>query len=200
MTRHRPPSSGRPERHLVAAAETADRDRFATIVAPTFSAVRVRPLADGTFHSSLRSAVAGEVRVSVLSGSPCVVTRGPELIHLTDPAFLAVSLQRAGRAAVAQDGRHCMLGPGDLVNYVTSRPYEVTFWEPYEVVVVTVPLAALGSHTDTLAGRTAIAVGTERGPRDVVGTLLDALAAKIDDCTPGDAGRRPPAPAGSAPP
>ena len=80
-----------------------------------------------------------------------------------------------------------MLGPGDLVNYVTSRPYEVTFWEPYEVVVVTVPLAALGSHTDTLAGRTAIAVGTDRGPRDVVGTLLDALAAKIDGCTPGDA-------------
>jgi hypothetical protein len=67
----------------------------------------------------------------------------------------------------------------------------VTFWEPYEVVVVTVPLAALGSHADTVAGRTAIAVGTDRGPRDVVGTLLDALAAKIDDCTPGtqDEGR-----------
>jgi hypothetical protein len=63
MTRHRPPSSGRPARHLVAAAATGDRDRFATLVAPTFSAVRVRPLADGTFRSSLRSALAGEVRV-----------------------------------------------------------------------------------------------------------------------------------------
>ena len=70
------------------------------------------------------------------------------------PGSSPSSLQRVGRAAVVQDGRHCMVGPGDLVNYVTSRPYEVTFWEPYEVVVVTVPLAALGSHTDTLAGRT----------------------------------------------
>lgn len=187
MIRHRPPSSGRPARHLVATGATGDRDRFATLVAPAFSAVRVRPLADGTFHSSLRTALAGEVRVSVLSGSPCVVTHGAELIHDADPGFLAVSLQRVGRAAVAQDGRQCMLGPSDLVNYVTSRPYEVTFWEPYEVVVVTVPLAALGSHADTVAARTAIAVGTDRGPRDVVGTLLDALAAKIDDCTPGDA-------------
>jgi hypothetical protein len=109
-------------RHLVAAAATADRDRFATLVAPAFSAVRVRPLADGTFHSSLRTALAGEVRVSVLSGSPCVVTHGAELIHDADPGFLAVSLQRVGRAAVAQDGRQCMLGPSDLVNFVTSRP------------------------------------------------------------------------------
>lgn len=183
----RPSSSGRPARHLVAAGEAGDRDRFATLVAPTLSTVRVRPLTDGTFHSSLRSAVAGDVRVSVLSGSPCVLTRGPDLIHPADPAFLSASMQRIGRSAVAQDGRRCMVGPGDLVNYVTSRPYEVTFWEPYEAVLVTVPLAALGSHADTLATRTAIAVGTDHGPRDVVGTLFGALATKIADCTAGDA-------------
>ncbi|MFC4942970.1 helix-turn-helix domain-containing protein [Pseudonocardia sp. GCM10023141] len=187
MSPYRPSSSGRPVPHLVDAAETMDRDRFATLVAPTFSAVRVRPLTDGTFRSSLRSAVAGDVRVSVLSGSPCVVTRGPDLVHAGDPAFLSVSMQRIGRSAVAQDGRRCLLGPGDLVNYVTSRPYEVTFWEPYEAVLVTVPLAALGAHADTLALRTAIAVGTDRGPRDVVGTLFDALATKITDCSAGDA-------------
>ena len=78
---------------------------------------------------------------------------------------------------------------GDLVNYVTSRPYEVTFWEPYEAVVVTVPLTALGAHVDTLAVRTAIAVGTDSGPRDVVGALFEGLAAKVDGCTLGDAGR-----------
>jgi AraC-like DNA-binding protein len=177
----------RAARHLVAAAEAADSDRFATLVAPSSAAVRVRSLTDGTFHSAVRSAVAGDVRVSLLSGSPCVLTRDLDLIHRTDPASLTVSLQRIGRSAVAQDGRRCLLGPGDLVNYVTSRPYEVTFWEPYEAVLVTVPLAALGSHADTLAVRTAIAVGTDRGPRDVVGTLFAALATKIADCTAGDA-------------
>jgi len=172
---------------LVAVAESVDRDRFATVVASTFSAVRVRPLTDGTFRSSLSSAVAGDVRVSVLTGSPCVVTRDAELIGHKDPAFLTVAMQRTGRAAVAQDGRRCMVGPGDLVNYVTSRPYEVTFWEPYEAILVSVPLGALGSHADTLSVRTAIAVGTERGPRDVVGTLFAALATKITGCTAGDA-------------
>ncbi|WP_232668352.1 helix-turn-helix domain-containing protein [Pseudonocardia sp. TRM90224] len=171
---------------LVAVAETVDRDGFATAVAPTFAAVRVRPLTDGTFRSSMSSAVAGDVRVSVLSGSPCVVTRDAPLIQRTDPALLTVSMQRIGRAAIAQDGRRCLAGPGDLVNYVTSRPYEVTFWEPYEAILVSVPLAALGSHADTLGARTAIAVGTDRGPRDVVGTLFVALASKITDCTAGD--------------
>ncbi|MEJ3653171.1 helix-turn-helix domain-containing protein [Actinomycetes bacterium KLBMP 9759] len=187
MGAHRTPIPGR--RPLVAVAETVDRDGFAAVVAPTFAAVRVRPLTDGTFRSSMSSAVAGDVRVSVLSGSPCVVTRDATLIRSADPAFLTVSMQRIGRAAITQDGRRCMAGPGDLVNYVTSRPYELTFWEPYEAVLVSVPLAALGSHADTLPGRTAIAVGTDRGPRDVVGTLFAALASKITDCTAGDTSR-----------
>ena len=127
MGRRRPPTA---VRHLVAAGETADRARFATLIEPAFSAVRVRPLADGTFHSALRSATAGDVRVSVVSGSPCVVTHGPGLVAPDGPAFLTVVLLRVGRAAVTQDGRHCMLGPGDLANHVTSRPYELTFWEP----------------------------------------------------------------------
>ncbi|MGI5128190.1 helix-turn-helix domain-containing protein [Pseudonocardia sp. CA-107938] len=172
---------------LVAVGETADHGRFAALVAPTFAAVRVRPLGDGTFRSAMSSAMAGDVRVSVLSGSPCVVTRGADLIRASDPAFLTVSLQRSGTSSVAQDGRRCLLGPGDLVNYVTSRPYEVTYWEPYEAVLVSVPVAALGSHADALAVRTAIAVGTDHGPRDVVGTLFAALATKIAGCTAGDA-------------
>ena len=161
MSAQAPEDSAPSDRHLVAVAEAGDGARFAALLAPSVGPVRVRPLADGTFHSSLRSATAGEVRVSVMSGSPCVLTRDPDLIDPADPAFLTVTLHRTGRAGVAQDGRHCLLGPGDLVNYVTSRPYEVTFWEPYEAVVVSVPIAALGSHADTLAGRTAVAVGTD---------------------------------------
>ena len=45
-------------RHLVAAGEAGDGARFAALVAPTFAPVRVRPLVDGTFHSSVRSAAA----------------------------------------------------------------------------------------------------------------------------------------------
>ena len=88
-------------RPSVAAGEAGDGARFAALVAPTFAPVRVRPLVDGTFHSSVRSAAAGDVRVSVVGGSPCVVARDADLIHPTDPAFLSVTLQRAGRA----DGR-----------------------------------------------------------------------------------------------
>ena len=86
--------------HLVAAGEAGDGDRFAALVAPTFAPVRVRPLVDGTFRSSLRSAAAGDVRVSVVGGSPCVVSRDPDLIHPADPAFLSVTLQQIGRAHV----------------------------------------------------------------------------------------------------
>jgi AraC-like DNA-binding protein len=174
---------------LVAVADADDGDRFAAHLARSLAPLRVRPLGEGTFHSSVRSAAAGEVQVSVVSGSPCVLTRGPELIDPGDPGLLTVSLLRRGRAGVTQDGRHCLLGPGDLVNHVTSRPYEVTFWEPYEAVAVTVPLAALGSHADALAGRTAVAVGTDCGPRDVVGALFEGLAAKVDACTLGAASR-----------
>ena len=174
---------------LVAVAESDDGDRFAAHLARSLAPLRVRPLVDGTFRSSVRSAAAGEVQVSVVSGSPCVLTRSADLIDPADPAFLAVALQRTGRAGVAQDGRHCLVDPGDLVNYLTARPYEVTFWEPYEAVVVTVPVAALGPHADALTGRTAVAVGTDCGPRDVVGALFEALADKVDACMLGAGSR-----------
>jgi hypothetical protein len=66
-----------PGPHLVAAAESGDGARFATLLAEAAAPVRVRPSTDGAFHSAVRSALAGDVRVSVVSGSPCTVTRGP---------------------------------------------------------------------------------------------------------------------------
>ena len=104
MSSRRPPPSERTARHLVAAGEAGDGVRFAALVAPTFAPVRVRPLVDGTFRSSVRSAAAGDVRVSVVGGIPCVVTRDAGLIHPADPAFLSVTLQRTGRATVARTG------------------------------------------------------------------------------------------------
>ncbi|MBW0089418.1 helix-turn-helix domain-containing protein [Pseudonocardia sp. KRD-184] len=187
MGPQRPSAPVAPVRHLVAAAETGDGARFATLLAEASAPVRVRPLTDGVFHSAVRSAAAGDVRVSVVSGSPCTVTRGLDLIATGDPGVLVVALPRTGRAEVEQDGRRCLVGPGGLVNYVTSRPYEVTFREAYEMVVVSIPLTALGAHADTLAGRTAVAVTTDTGPRDVVATLFGTLAAKIDGCTAGEA-------------
>ena len=145
MTQHRPPSSGRPERHLVAAAATGDRDRFATLVAPD---VRGGPGAAAGRRDvpQLPAQCGGRRRAGLGAERQPVRGHARPRAHPSRPipGSSPSRCSGSGRAAVAQDGRHCMLGPGDLVNYVTSRPYEVTFWEPYEVVVVTVPLAALG--------------------------------------------------------
>src|SRR3954469_12591345 len=98
MSAQAPEGSAPSARHLLAVAEAGDGARFAALLAPSVGPVRVRPLVDGTFRSSLRSAVAGGGRGSLVSGRPCVPPRAPDLIAPADPAFLPVTLHRTGRA------------------------------------------------------------------------------------------------------
>lgn len=164
-------------------------DAFEQAASAAFAPMRVRPLTDEPFVASFEEAVAGPVRVTRIAGPPSVVAREAMLIGSSDPDLVKVALHVRGRAGVEQDGRQSILRPGDLVNYVTVRPYELHFWEPFETIVLGVPRGLLGAHADNLSGRTAIAVPTDRGPRQVVGALFTTLADQIEVCTLGESSR-----------
>lgn len=106
--------------------------------------------------------------------------------------MVKVALHLAGKAGVEQDGRQCLLAPGDLVNYTTSRPYELRFWDPFETVVLGVPRGMLGGHAEAVTGRTAIRVPTDSAARRVVGTFFRTISEPLEsgmEAFRGNAGR-----------
>jgi len=165
---------------------------FEALASEAFAPLRVRSLRAGAFTGTIRAARAGDVVVTRIRCAPCQVRRLPRLITSTDRDLVKATVLTAGRGRVEQDGRRCLLGPGDLVNYATDRPYELTFTEPYDITVVAVPKPLLGVHADGLAARTAVAVPTSHGVQRVVGgffgTITDVLAEGADGFA-GDAGR-----------
>ncbi|GHF53352.1 AraC-like DNA-binding protein [Amycolatopsis bartoniae] len=160
---------------------------FEALASAAFAPLRVRPLAPG-FAGSIRAASAGDVVVTRIRCAPCRVERPPGLITSGDRDLVKVTVLAAGRSEVEQDGRRCVLGPGDLVNYDTGRPYRLTFPEPYDATVVAVPRALLGAHADAVASRTAVAVPTVQGVQRVVGGFFQAITDVLDEDPGGFAG------------
>lgn len=161
-------------------------ERFEQAASDAFAPLRIRPhrTTDAAGPAGmLRSAKPGQVLVTRVTGGPCTVMRTQSLIRSGDPELVKVALHGRGRAGVEQDGRQCLPGPGDLVVYETTRPYELRFWEPFDIVVLGIPRTLLGPHTHPLAARTATAVPTESGGGRLAATLLRDAASDLDACT-----------------
>ena len=169
------------------ATRTHDRvERFQQLASDTFAPLRIRPdQADDTTGptNSLRSAKPGEVLVTRITGGPCTVLRTRSLIGSGDQELVKVALYGRGRAGVEQDGRQCRPAPGDLVVYETQRPYELRFWDPFDIVVLGIPRKLLGPHSDPLVSRTASPVPTDGGGRRLAAALLRDAASDLDACT-----------------
>ncbi|MFL1375964.1 MULTISPECIES: helix-turn-helix domain-containing protein [unclassified Nocardiopsis] len=162
-------------------AHTTDRlDRFEAEASRAFAPMRMRSADDRPFRGSFTSTRVDDVVLTRITAEPILVRRGPSSMSSTDPELFKVAWHVSGRAGVAQNGRECLLSPGDLVVYETGRPYELPFWEPAETIVVGVPQRLFGSHAALLRGRTAVPVRAGQGLGGVLGALFQGVS---DDST-----------------
>ncbi|MPY55751.1 AraC-like ligand-binding domain-containing protein [Streptomyces spongiae] len=173
--------------HTHTAARAHERaERFQQVASDVFAPLSIRPGAVDE-GGTLDCARPGRVLVTRITGGPCTVRRTPSLIGSGDRELVKVALHGRGRAGVEQDGRQCLPGPGDLVVYETTRPYELRFWEPFDLVVLGIPRTLLGPFGDRLPSRTASAVPTDGGGGRLAASLLRDAAGDLDACTGGGA-------------
>ncbi|MCU1660351.1 MAG: hypothetical protein JWR58_416 [Pseudonocardia sp.] len=140
-----------------------------------FAPLRVTPVGPRPFRFEFNGAQASDVGLARIATTSCIVARTPGLITSADPELIKITLQTRGRSGIEQDGRQCVLTPGDLSIYTSDRPYQLAFTEPYEVIVIGVPRAHLGAHADTLQRRSAVRLPTDTGLRHVVGGFFRAM-------------------------
>jgi AraC-like DNA-binding protein len=138
-----------------------------------FAPMRITPTGPGPFQRTFKCASAGGIVITRITLGPCTVSRPQRLITSTDRELVKIGLHSTGRGVLEQDGRQCELMPGNLVNYVTERPYELTFREPFETIVIGVPKGLLSVRSDLLRRCTALSVPTDSGaPHAVAGFML----------------------------
>ncbi|MFJ6564678.1 helix-turn-helix domain-containing protein [Streptomyces sp. NPDC091412] len=104
------------------------------------------PVDTGDFRAEARLLELGAVRISVMSYPTLRSRRTPALVRRSDPELYQVALTRRGKQQLSQCRRDALVGPGDLLLYDTSHPFDARAaldGKEVEVIVVHVPRAAL---------------------------------------------------------
>ena len=149
------------------------------------------------FTGSLHSVALGPVRRTAVRSVAHHVVRSPRQIDRGGSEDVLVSVQRAGRGLVRQDGREALLAPGELALYDATRPYTLTFDGPFAQTVLQLPRALLAERVGALDGLTASRavapvelLAPDDGERavDLVAVTLGALLGRA--ASPAEAHRR----------
>ena len=105
------------------------------------------------------------VGVYRIAAGPNTMSRTPTDIAAGDPECLHVSVLLRGRLDGAQQHRTVALKPGDITSYDTSQPAIFRADEPFDLLVMRLPKAALGKHAAKVSRLTALRIPGDRGCR-----------------------------------
>lgn len=137
----------------------ADRiDYWAEAIADSVFPVQVDHLLEPSFVALLKSAELGAVAVRSIQGPPHRAIRTSQMISASDPECILVYLLTSGAAQIEQDGRQCLLRPGELACHDSSRVSTFEGTAPFGVHIFTFPKWFIGPGVEKISERTAVKV------------------------------------------
>ncbi|MFJ2580721.1 helix-turn-helix domain-containing protein [Kitasatospora aureofaciens] len=158
----------------------ADRfDRWCDLVNRDLAPTRVTSRHTADFDASASLFQLGSVQLSVLAFPTLRAARTWPLIRRSDPELWQVALVAAGSMWIDQHRSQTLLGPGDLVLYDTSHPYES--WAlagdgPAQVVMLHLPKIRVPIPDRAMRSMAALRMPAGSGMGAVLGTFLEQLA------------------------
>ncbi|MFF4947929.1 AraC-like ligand-binding domain-containing protein [Streptomyces chattanoogensis] len=178
-------------------AELPVHDRIEAWVATTALALvttEIRPLDPAAFTARLRSMSLGAAQLTEMSYAPLVSQRTPALIRQSDPEHYQVALVRSGHQGIEQARTRSLLGPGDLVLYDSSRPFDAMVdgsraEATAESLLLQFPKRLLPLPESRIAGLLAVRLPGTEGIGRLCAQFMTALAEEHTRCTPRDTAR-----------
>ena len=116
-----------PNADTPAAFSTRAVGQWRDVISERFVALTPEPVEPEFFRGALQMHERGGLGVSVISGSPQRVRRGPEEIRRSPGPHLFFIHQVAGEGCVQHDGGTLRMRHGDCVLVHPDRPYELGF-------------------------------------------------------------------------
>jgi AraC-like DNA-binding protein len=153
---------------------------YRDVISDTFVPLAATPLRDHPFRARVDHIGGRDLQLSTVRADAHRIRRTSGLIDDADEAYLVATVQVAGRSRVQQDGREVALVPGSLVFCDTTRPFDFTFDDEFEQVVVQLPRTLLQARSglSDRATRQATAVRLDpEGAMSVIAGFLSSLAA-----------------------
>ncbi|MFI0777494.1 helix-turn-helix domain-containing protein [Streptomyces sp. NPDC021212] len=168
------------------------RDRAEAWVRTTAQALVTTKLTfphPGGFRGRLRAMPLGPAQVSEMAYAPLLSQRTPALIRRSDPEQYQLALIRRGHQGIEQNRTRALLGPGELVLYDSSRPFDAlvdTGQADSESVVLQFPKRLLPLPERKVARLLAVPLPGTEGVGRLCAQFMTSLADEHLRCTPRD--------------
>lgn len=163
----------------------ADRvERWHAAVTNTFIPLGVDLLEEEPSPGDIVSERLGVLRISRVQAGPQTVTRSRRLITGEDQEFIILTLQERGTAMKEQDGRQCVIRPGQFSLSDSSRAFRKTLHERFAFTSFHFPREALSVRSEDLRSLTATTFSGSEGSSAVLAQYFAGLArvaADVDD-------------------
>ncbi len=147
---------------------------WAEVSSQVFEPLAVRSQAT-PFGGRLEHYGLGQLGMFHMTALASSADRTPALIRAGDPELVQLMLQIRGRVRISQDGRSSVVGPGSMISWQSSSPYEIEGQTDFESLMVMVPVALLRPHIDLILSRTALPIDGEAGVGAIVRPYLHGL-------------------------
>jgi AraC-like DNA-binding protein len=160
-----------------ASVEITAVDAWIEMIRETFVALDITPADPDRFSGSVRTRQLAHLMAADVAATSQTFERTPRLTARAPRNLLQIGMPVAGEGVLSQDGRTCVLRPGDFAIYETSRPFSWNLSPEWRLHVYTwprafVPLADSGSQQ-----LTATAVRAD----SALGRLLSPLLSNLLD-------------------
>src|SRR5690606_19399648 len=187
------PTVARVQRVLSTEA-VAPRDRVAfwrEVICSTFIRLEVTQAAvAGRFRGTVRTSQLGPVQVTRILTDPMAAERTRRHLASLEEERCLLALQLRGRTIGQQDGRHVVLGPGDLALFDSTRAYRVDFQgHDFDHLVLQFPREALRSRGVEPRAVTSRRVAADSRIGRLTSPFLVNLAGVADATSPATAER-----------
>ncbi|GGY79902.1 hypothetical protein GCM10010300_24790 [Streptomyces olivaceoviridis] len=172
---------------IVSTAELSAADRVESwheAVTNTFMPLGVDLLEEEPSPGDIVSDRLGVLRISRVRAGPQTVTRSSRLITGEDQEFIILTLQERGTAMKEQDGRQCVVRPGQFSLSDSSRAFRKTLHEPFAFTSFHFPREVLSVRHEDLRSLTATTFTGNEGSAAVLAQYVAGLArvaADVDD-------------------
>jgi AraC family transcriptional regulator, positive regulator of tynA and feaB len=160
-------------------SELADPDQFTycrEVICEAFAALNPRARTTGfDFQSAVLSSRIGEITCSTVDSQTQLVRRGRNEIRRDPINSVFINLQMTGICAVSQDGRECVVQPGQFTIVDNARPYQLRFHKESSLLCIAVPRDLLLSRISAPRLLCARSYDTRSGAGHIVASAMRGL-------------------------
>lgn len=120
-------------------------DYWCELVSERVVPLEFKPSGVQAFNASLRSIQIGEMHLSLVDAAPHTAVRSVSTIARSGAESIVLNFLLSGWCEATQDGRSTHIPAGSATFFNASRPYNLSFGEPFRVAALTMPQSMLAN-------------------------------------------------------